>query len=255
MATKIQKVIFNWSNGLVRTIAGLKKAGLSQAAINYYQKSGWLESIGEGAYTKAGDTPTIEGAVWALQNDLQLNVHVGSVSAFYYLGKFYHAPLGEQVIYLFGEQKKLPKWFVSYDFKTKIYYSSTKFFSGITETDIKYYDAGNFKIKISGEVRAMIEFLSSIGTKDAFDLDHAKNLMSFIRTARPVVVNELLSKCKSVKIKRLFLVLAEQNEHSWVNKIEYDNIYLGKGARNLTKKGKLHKKYKITLPSTLLIDF
>lgn len=255
MSTKIQKLITNWPNGLVKTIYGLKKLGFSQDLLTHYRKSGWLESIGEGAVIKAGDTPTIYGAVWALQNDLKLNVHIGSLSSFELLGKNYHVPFGEQRVYLFGKKKRLPKWFTTYDFKTKIFYSSAKLFSNQNDLDLREYDFGTFKLKISGEVRAMMEFLHTIGRKRSFELDHAKHLMSAISTVRPVIVNNLLQECISVKIKRLFLLLAENYEHSWVKRIEYDKIDLGKGVRTLTKNGKLHKKYQITLPPTLLIDF
>ncbi len=255
MSTKIQKLVTNWPNGLVRAVSGLKKLGFSQDLITHYRKSGWLESIGEGALIKAGDTPTIYGAIWALQNDLKFNVHIGSLSSFELLGKNYHVPFGEQRVYLFGEKKRLPKWFTTYNFQTKIFYSSATLFNNKTEIDFKNYDFGSFKLKISGEVRAMIEFLHNIGKKHSFELDHAKHLMSAISTVRPVVVNTLLQECYSIKIKRLFLLLAENYEHSWVKRIEYDKINIGKGARNLTKAGKLHKKYQITLPPTLLIDF
>lgn len=255
MSTKIQKLFINWPQGLVRTVSGLKKSGFSYSLISHYRKSGWFESIGDGALIKAGDTPSVFGAVHALQKDSNLNVHIGSISAIELMGYNHNVPLAERShLYLFGEQKRLPKWFTSYDWKANIYYSSAKLFKNPTSAGFLKYEREIMPIRISGQTRSMIEFLNNVGS-NGFSVEHAKNLMSSLRSLPSATVNTLLQECKSFKIKRLFLLLAEYHHHSWVKKIEYDKIELGVGPRNLTPKGKFHQKYKITLPKTVLIEF
>jgi hypothetical protein len=53
-------------------------------------------------------------------------------------------------------------------------------------------------------------------------------------------------------VKRLFLLLAEECRHAWVRRVAIDSIDLGVGPRNLTPGGKLHKKYRITVPTSIL---
>jgi hypothetical protein len=40
--------------------------------------------------------------------------------------------------------------------------------------------------------------------------------MEGLNTLRPDLVQELLEKCSSVKVKRLFMHLAEQFQHPWL---------------------------------------
>lgn len=254
MSTKIQKLFINWPQGLVRTVSGLKKEGFSQSLINHYRLSGWFESIGDGALIKAGDTPSVFGAVYALQQDLNLNVHIGSISAIELMGYNHNVPLAKKThLYLFGEQKRLPKWFASYDWNANIYYSSTKFFKNPTNVGLIKHEGEIMPLVISDRTRSMIEFLDKVGR--GFSVEHAKNLMDSLGDLIPGRVNTLLQECKSIKIKRLFLLLAEYHHHTWVKKIDYDKIDLGVGPRNLTPNGKFHKKYKITLPKTVLMEF
>jgi hypothetical protein len=51
-----------------------------------------------------------------------------------------------------------------------------------------------------------------------------------------------------VKVKRLFLYLAEACNHAWTRKVELANVDLGRGNRAIVKGGKLDPKYRITVP-------
>ncbi|MBU4331192.1 MAG: type IV toxin-antitoxin system AbiEi family antitoxin domain-containing protein, partial [Acidobacteria bacterium] len=57
--------------------------------------------------------------------------------------------------------------------------------------------------------------------------------------------------CRSVKVKRLFLYLAEKAAHSWTGSLDVSRINLGKGDRLIAEKGVLDKKYRITVPRGL----
>ena len=52
-----------------------------------YTKSGWLESIGHGAYKKFSDEVNWLGAVYALQSQAHLNIHVGGLTALSLYGR------------------------------------------------------------------------------------------------------------------------------------------------------------------------
>jgi hypothetical protein len=85
-----------------------------------------------------------------------------------------------------------------------------------------------------------------------FPLVEAKEIMEGLTTIRPAAVQELLENCKSVKVKRLFLFLAEKAEHSWFKYIDTQKIDLGSGKRSLAKDGVLVSKYQLVVPKELV---
>ncbi|MCF6194867.1 MAG: type IV toxin-antitoxin system AbiEi family antitoxin domain-containing protein, partial [Kangiellaceae bacterium] len=64
-------------------------------------------------------------------------------------------------------------------------------------------------------------------------------------------LNDLLLQCKSIKVKRLFLWLAERQNYAWFKKLDIENLNLGSGKRVIAKGGKLDKEYQITVPNHL----
>lgn len=54
-----------------------------------------------------------------------------------------------------------------------------------------------------------------------------------------------------VKVKRLFLYMAEKSKHQWVGAIETEKIDLGKGVRSLAHEEVLVSKFHITIPREL----
>jgi hypothetical protein len=108
---------------------------------------------------------------------------------------------------------------------------------------------GNYVIKISGPARAIMECLEL--TPKRFDLYEAMEIMESLSSLKPDETQTLLEKCKSIKVKRLFLHFAERAGHPWVKYLNLSRVSLGKGKRNLIKGGVFVKKYQITLPEKL----
>lgn len=77
--------------------------------------------------------------------------------------------------------------------------------------------------------------------------------MQGLVNVRPARVMSLLMACASVKVKRLFLALAERHQHQWLAHLDLSKVDLGKGKgkRMLLPGGKQHPKYLITLPDDL----
>ena len=59
----------------------LKTLGISNSLQQSYRNNGWIYSIGNGAFVKYNDTPTLNGSVYTMQNQLALDVHFGAKSA------------------------------------------------------------------------------------------------------------------------------------------------------------------------------
>lgn len=72
--------------------------------------------------------------------------------------------------------------------------------------------------------------------------------MENLVTLRPDVVQGLLTVCRSVKVKRLFLYMAERQENAWLSKLDLSKINLGKGKRMIIPNDRFDAKYQITVP-------
>jgi Transcriptional regulator, AbiEi antitoxin, Type IV TA system len=67
------------------------------------------------------------------------------------------------------------------------------------------------------------------------DLCECYELMEGLTNLRPQQVQALLKACTSVKVKRLFLFLAEKAKHDWFEYLDLTKIDLGKGKRSVVQ--------------------
>ena len=98
-------------------------------------------------------------------------------------------------------------------------------------------------IPVSSPERAYVEMAAEVPRKTA--LGELYQLMEFADTLRPRLVTELLSKCGSVKAKRVFLLLADDLGHWWFKKIDRSKIDLGTGCRMVERGGTFQSQYNI----------
>jgi hypothetical protein len=73
--------------------------------------------------------------------------------------------------------------------------------------------------------------------------------MEGLISLRPRLLQSLLVACNSIKVRRLFLYLAEQHQHSWFQRLDVDALDLGTGNRSIITGGHLDSKYLITVPA------
>lgn len=246
--SKINRLLSSQPSGVVLQSNWLAANGYSHSLQQKYRESRWLESIGQGAMIRAGDQVGYEGAIYALQEQAGSTIHPGGKTALAYLGKTHYLEMKVKTVSLFGSQgEKLPVWFEKRDWGVRVDYQQTSFLPadlGLTKLELK-----NFSIRISGAVRAMMECLNPAREKE--DLIECYELMEGLNNLRPDEVQMLLEKCQSVKVKRLFLYLAEKAGHSWLNFLNIAQIDLGTGKRSIVKGGVFIEKYQITVPREL----
>ncbi len=100
---KINKLLRNWPPGTVATSRWLEQQGISQQLTQRYQKSSWIDRIGHGAFIRSGDKVEWEGALFAVQKQLNLPIHVGGKTALQILGVGHFLTLGQKpFVSLFG---------------------------------------------------------------------------------------------------------------------------------------------------------
>ena len=100
--------------------------------------------------------------------------------------------------------------------------------------------------KISVPERALLE-MAALVPKDA-EYSEIIASMELTPNLRARLVQSLLEECSSVKAKRIFLHVAETQNHRWVSKLDLKRVDLGSGPRQIVKNGVYNKKFQIYLP-------
>jgi hypothetical protein len=255
-----------WPQGAVLTSEWLiHEMGYSKGLLQQYRRSGWIELIGKGAYRRSqlnekglplqNLTPlSWPGGVYALQA-LTLEpkqsvppAHVAARTALELGGYAHFLKLsGKETVWLFARPGyRVPTWFRKYKWDAKVRIYSPKLFSKPLPETLSQKNWGAFVTLIACPERAMMELLELCPKYES--LDHAKLVMESLATLRPKVVADLLHACTSVKVKRLFLALADLCGHAWLADIETKKLNLGAGKRILEPDRAYHAKYQISVP-------
>lgn len=246
--SKINQLLNSQPQGIVFLSSWMVKQGYSHDLQHRYKKSNWLKTIGTGAFIRINDKVGYEGGVYALQEQNGTTIHPGGRTALSIIGKAHYIDLSPNHIFLFGSNgEKLPAWFKKHNWGLKIHYYETSFLPpslGLTEIELN-----TFTIKVSGAARAIMECLHLAPQKQ--QLIECFEIMEGLNNLVPKQVQKLLESCQSVKVKRLFLYMAEKAGHNWFKHLDLKQVDLGKGKRSVVKGGVLIDKYGITVPKEL----
>ncbi|MEJ0063314.1 MAG: type IV toxin-antitoxin system AbiEi family antitoxin domain-containing protein [Alphaproteobacteria bacterium] len=262
--------------GLVVTRSWLMdKGGVERHTLDNWIKSEQLVSVTSevrGVFKLPETTRlTWEGVVCSLQRMHEV-VMPGGLTALTLQGHaHYLSPLAHKTVHLYS-QEKMPEWINKFPLQTTYIHHKNLPLKALRSTGLKnhvystkhgqsYEDTipwawrlDEWPLTISGPERAMFEVLMDVPENTS--LEHANQLMQGLPMLSPIKLNRLLSRCENVKVKRLFLWLAEKNQLPWLKKIDLDKFSmesgaLGSGKRELVKGGKLDPKYLITVPKEM----
>ena len=249
MATKINEIIkkVHRESLLFSSWLSLNKIDRKQQSL--YVKSGWLERISVGVYKISGEKPTIYSAISSYNQQLSRKCYVGALSALDIKGFSHFVPMGKPNAYLFSSNiERLPVWILSFDWDMNVHYSTTSLFED-SDLGLETQIYNGFELLISSPERAIMECIAL--APNLFSLMDIFYVMEMLTTLRPKLVQQLLEKCTSIKVKRLFLYMAEKSGHIWFSAIDKEKIVLGSGNRHLAKNGVFISKYNITIPKEL----
>ncbi|MFO1257275.1 MAG: type IV toxin-antitoxin system AbiEi family antitoxin domain-containing protein [Gammaproteobacteria bacterium] len=246
--SKLNHLLRIWPTKAICLSSWLGEHDISQPLTFTYVKSGWLEKIGSGAFKRAGETVDWMSGLQAIQEQAKLNIHLGGKSALQYQGYGHYLPLGEhQTLHLFGYRNiKLPAWFSNYAWKAQILYMQTNLFPPNLNVGLTTVNVDGIVVKSSTAERAIMEVIYLVPRRETYD--QALQLMGSLSTLRPNIVQSLLEKCNSIKVKRAFMVMAEQYNYPWIKELDLASVDFGKGKRVFIKNGYLEPKYQITIP-------
>lgn len=233
---------------MVLTSSWLVGQGYSLELQKRYRQSRWFESIGTGAMIRTGAAVDWLGGVYALQSQLGLAFHPAAGTALALHGRAHYLKLSPRREHLFGiVGGRLPRWFLGRDWGVEVVCHRSGFLPpdlGLTEIDHK-----GFSVRVSSVARAMMECLY-LAAQDQ-SLEEAAEVMEGLNHLRPQLVQSLLEACTSVKVKRLFLYLAERAGHDWLRWLDTSAVDLGAGKRSLAVPGVYVPAYRMTVPASL----
>ncbi len=222
--------------------------GYSYQLQRKYKQSNWLEALGSGAFKRPSEEVNWQGAMYSIQLQAKLPVHIGGLTALSLHGVSHYIRTGKEVVYLFSDlNTKLPTWFAKYPWHAEIVHTKSTFLPfdlGLTNKG-----KGLFPLIISSVERAFFECLYH--APDTMDLIEAYHILSGLMNLRPRLLNKLLEQCTSIKVKRLFLFMAEKANHQWFSLLKTDDLDLGSGDRSVVKNGMYNSKYRITVPKEI----
>lgn len=246
--TKINMLLQETYPGTVMTSIWLKEKGYSSELIRNYKASKWLQSFRNGAVIRYKDQIDYLGAVHTLQRQLGLSVHPAARTALSLLGRAHYLEMNPQHVFLFGHEKEvLPTWFKNYTWQPEIAYFTSSFLP--LKLGMTTFEHKGFSVEVSTPARAILECLYL--SPNHIDLLECHQIMEGLTDLVPSRLQEMLEKCTSVKVKRLFFYLADKSNHSWLKYLDRSKIDLGTGNRSFAKKGVYISKYKITVPKEL----
>src|ERR1700722_1248222 len=189
--TKINLLLQQWPKGTVATSLWLKKQGISSLLKKKYQDTQWLETIGYGAVIRKGDKVNWPGALFALQDQLNIEIHVGGKSALELQGYAHFIKFGPSALHLYmQERKKLPLWFTNHVWEQPLYVHTTNFLS--TSEGLTLHNEGEFSIKISSRERAFLEVLYLVPQQQ--NIQECYYLLENMIDLRPSLLQSLLEK-------------------------------------------------------------
>ena len=229
----------------VVTAKKLKEQGVSYSLMRAYEQSGWLKRHSYGAYTRLDETADIKGALYAIQNDCKLSVHIGADTALKdFYGKLHFIKTSDKICLFAFSGTKLPFWFRT-AYKGQYSLHLTNFLP--KETGFVSFKNNNFELEIPNIERSLLEMLYLVPR--VITVQEAYSIAETIQTLRIGVLQQLLEQCTSVKVKRLLLCFAEQAGLQWFNAINLKKIELGSGVREIEKGGVLYKRFGLILPN------
>ncbi len=244
--TKINSLLQKFPPGALYFGSWLNKNGISYSLQRHYRNSQWLTAIDDGVMYRTGEKATLFSALSCYNSQLNKKFHIGAVSALEMRGFAHYVPLGRKTIVIYCPRGEwFPKWLSEYDWGVDI----LKKYSEYSETGISSINENNFEVSVSLPERAFLESLNL--APKYYNLTDLYQIMEMLNGLRPNLLQQLLEENNSVKVKRLFLYMAEKAGHSWFNDLNLERIDLGKGKRSNVKDGVYDPKYQITIPRDL----
>lgn len=175
----------------------------------------------------------------------------GAQTALDLQGYDHYLRLGGETISLWAAPgATLPTWFAQHDWGMPVSCTSAPLFA---DSDTATWQGfrpphHDFEVWISSPERAVLELIHVSDGEALFS--SVADLLAGLATLSPRRLQRLLEACRSVRVKRVFLLLARHAGHAWYARLDLTRLDLGSGKRQLISGGHLDKQFLITVPGS-----
>lgn len=245
--TKINQLLQYRKPGGLYFSSWLNENGYSDQLVHSYRKTGWLSTLSKGVLQRAGEKLSFLSALSSFNEQMNKGFHIGAHSALELLGFNHYVPMGKPLL-MVGHpiEEKVPEWMKNEGFEYHLKFFSTKM---IPTNHLTAFNLGEYTILVSVPEKAFLECLHLAPKQYAYmDLFY---IMEQLTTFRTEVVQDLLERTDSIKVKRLFLYMAQKAGHEWFNGIDLSRIKIGTGKQQLAENGVYLPEYRLTIPKEL----
>jgi hypothetical protein len=244
---KINHLLQKSSSGGLFFSAWLKENSYSDQLLKKYRDSGWLTSLAKGVMFRTGEKLRSFPILESYNEQLNKNFHIAAHSALELYGFNHYIPIGKSLL-MIGHPKKepVPAWMLNGDFDHSLKFFSTETFS---KPQLVLFNPDYTHLQASDPEQAFLECLLLAPKQYSYmDLFY---IMEQLTTLRPPVLQLILENTDNLKVKRMFLYMAEKSGHYWFNLLDTDKIDIGSAKHKLVDNGVYIAKYKITVSKEL----
>ena len=251
--------------GLLVDAAWLTEQGYSTSLRRQYVTAGWLEQPARQVYQRPRGSLNWQQAVVSLQTILSERLVVGGRTALELQGFSHYVAHETKQVHLYGARHP-PSWLHKLPLNVHfVYHNSEKLFPATPTKEVKPspltaeapsadfvtqpWGQWGWQLYLSSPERAILELLDELPDRESFH--QVDKLFEGLANVSPKRVESLLTRCRNVKVKRLFFYFADRHQHAWLKRINRSTVDLGKGKRMLVRGGKLDPIYHITVPEDL----
>jgi hypothetical protein len=243
---------------MVATKQWLLNQGFSLHFLDNAVRSGTLTPLASGVYTLHGQPVSWTSVVASLQRMAESPIQVGGLSALELDHRTHFLPAGTvQNVQLYSGYP-LPRWLNRVPVNAQFEWQGTRrlwpdaIMMNARLTREYSWQEGLPPIIYSCPEKAIMEVLAKVPAAVSFE--HAGALTEGLSNLSPRKADVLLRACRSIKVKRLFLWLAERENHAWFRHLKSDDYDLGSGKRVIASNGRLNTRWMITVPKEMKVD-
>jgi len=256
MRNKLNQLINTTSSGSIVLQSWLTKQGITPSLAQRYTQSQWLTKLRAGVYARPGREPNWADAVFCLQNQLDIPLHLAGLSSLQQQGKAQYLQLKDETVWLSTKSKaSIPTWFKAFpnaDNNNQWLFVTQNKLNIMIDKDTVVLDVKGEPLTASSPELAAYEVLQAMPKLISFE--HTAELFQGLVNLSPKKVMSLLQRSQSVRNNRLYLFFAHYYQHPWIKRIDESSIKLGSGKRQIVRGGKLDKKYNITVPEKFIMS-
>lgn len=206
--------------------------------------------MAKGVVYRTGDKLSAYAAVSCYNNQLNRQLRVAAHSALELFGFNHYVPMGKPILMVAYSGTSIPKWMIADYFDRTIKPFETNMFTTIQTSTVK---VEGVDLLVSSPEQAFMECL--LLASDRYGYMDLYYIMEQLTSLRADVVQTLLETIKNLRVKRMFLYMAEKAGHYWFEMLDMGKIDIGTSKLQLVENGIYISKYKITVPKDMLCKF